>query len=170
MRRLFGCMVSLTYKDATADRFVNSLIADSGEYWWDVKQPEARSLWESKIVLGERFFHEVITNPVPLDMNTLRAVKRSPPGIDLYLWLTYRTFHLTRPLRLTWSQLYQQFGAEPVRANDARTVDYFRTDCLRELQKIQRAWPNLHYRTVKGALVVAPSRPRIALAQLRLVE
>ena len=123
MRRLFGCMVSLTYKDATADRFVNLLIADSGEYWWDVKQPEARSLWESKIVLGERFFHEVITNPVPLDMNTLRAVKRSPLGIDLYLWLTYRTFHLTRPLRLTWSQLYQQFGAEPVRANDAFTRD-----------------------------------------------
>ena len=33
-------------------------------------------------------------------------------------------------------------------------MDSFRTKCLRELQKIQRAWPNLHYRTVKGGLVV----------------
>ena len=170
MRRLFGCMVSLTYKDATADRFVNSLIADSGEYWWDVKQPDQSSLWESKIVLGERFFYEVITNPVPLDMHVLRAVRRSPLGLDLYLWLTYRTFHLKAPLRLTWPQLYRQFGADPARAGDTNTVNAFRTDCLRELGKIQRAWPNLNCRTVKGRLVVAPSRPRIAPAQLTLRE
>ena len=44
-----------------------------------------------------------------------------------------------------------QFGADPARAGARRTVDSFRTKCLRELQKIQRAWPNLHYRTVKGA-------------------
>ena len=59
---------------------------------------------------------------------------------------------------------------DPARANDARTVDNFRTDCLRELDKIQRAWPNLNCRTVKGRLVVAPSRPRIAPAQLQLRE
>ena len=170
MRRLFGCMVSLTFKDATADRFVNSLIADSGEYWWDVKQPDQSSLWESKIVLGERFFHEVITNPVPLDMHVLRAVRRSPLGLDLYLWLTYRTFHLEAPLRLTWPKLYRQFGADPARANDNNTLQNFRKDFLRELNKIQRAWPNLHCRPVKGALVVAPSCPRIAPAQLRLRE
>ena len=66
--------------------------------------------------------------------------------------------------------LYRQFGADPAKATDTRAVDYFRTDCLRELQKIQRAWPDLHYRTVKGALLVLPSAPRIAPAQLRLVE
>ncbi len=49
-------------------------------------------------------------------MHVLRAVRRSPLGLDLYLWLTYRTFALDRPLRLTWSQLYRQFGADPARA------------------------------------------------------
>ena len=39
-----------------------------------------------------------------------------------------------------------------------------------ELNKIQRAWPNLNCRTVKGRLAVAPSRPRIAPAQLQLRE
>ena len=151
------------------NRFVNSLIAESGEYWWDVKQPNQSSLWESKIELSEKFFHEIITSPVPFDMHVLRAVKRSPLGLDLYLWLTYRTFHLKAPLRLTWRKLYRQFGADPARAN-ARTVDAFRTDCLRELGKIQLAWPNLRCRTVKGALVLSPSPPRIPPAQLRLVE
>ena len=51
-------------------------------------------LWDSKIRLGEPFFNEIINHPVPLDMNTLKALKRSSLGLDLYLWLTYRTFTL----------------------------------------------------------------------------
>ena len=32
-------------------------------------------------------------------MNTLTALKRSTLGLDLYLWLVYRTFALRAPLR-----------------------------------------------------------------------
>ena len=128
------------------------------------------ALWESKIELGEEFFHEVITNPIPLDLHILKAVKRSPLGLDLYLWLSYRTFALKRPLRLTWPLLYRQFGADPARAGEATTVQNFRKDCLRELKKIKMAWPDLHYRTATGALLLLPSPPRIPPSQLRLVE
>ena len=31
-------------------------------------------------------------------------------------------------------------------------------------------WPDLHYSTAKGALILSPSPPRIAPSQLRLVE
>ena len=103
-------------------------------------------------------------------MHILKSLRRSPLGLDLYLWLTYRTFGLTRPLRLTWPMLYRQFGADPSKAGARRTVDSFRTKCLRELEKIQRAWPDLHYQPVKGALVLSASSPRIAPSQLRLVE
>ena len=58
----------------------------------------------------------------------------------------------------------------PEKADNGRTVDDFRKDCLRELQKIKRAWPDLHYQTVKGALVLSPSPPAVAPSQLRLVE
>ena len=170
MQRLFRSHVELVYEDAHGSRFVNSAIADRGEFWWDTKYPDQASLWESKIELGEKFFHEVITNPVPLDLHILKKLKRSPLGLDLYLWLTYRTFALKRPLRLTWPQLYRQFGADPAKAGNRRTVDNFRTDCLRELKKIKDAWPDLDYRPVKGALVLSPSPPRIAPSQLRLVE
>ena len=173
MQRLFRSHVELVYEDVHGSRFVNSAIADSGEFWWDAKQPDQPALWDSKIELGEKFFHEVITNPIPLDLNdlnVLKAVKRSPLGLDLYLWLTYRTFALKRPLRLTWPLLYRQFGVDPARAKNGRTVDDFRKDCLRELKKIQRAWPDLHYQTVKGALILSPSPPRIAPSQLRLVD
>ncbi len=62
---------------------------------------------------------------------------RSTLGLDLYLWLTYRTFSLTRPLRLSWRQVYRQFGVDPAKASDKRTVDAFRTKCLRQLKKIK---------------------------------
>ena len=57
------------------------------------KQTHERALWESRIELGQKFFHKIVSHPVPLDMNTLKALRRSPLGLDLYLWLTYRTFY-----------------------------------------------------------------------------
>ena len=97
-------------------------------------------------------------------------MKRSPLGLDLYLWLTYRTFRLKTPLTLAWKQLYRQFGVDPAKATEKYTVRDFRAACLRELKKIKYAWPDLHYHTVTGGLVLSPSPPRIQPAQLHLIS
>ena len=170
MNRLFRCQVELVYEDKHGERSVASRIANRTEFWWDPKRPKERMLWESKIRLGEEFFQEIIRHPVPLDMNILKALKRSSLGLDLYLWLTYRTFSLKRTLQLSWKRLYRQFGVDPAKADDKRTVDAFRTDCLRELKKIKIAWTDLNYSTAKGVLVVSPSKSSIAPSNLRLVE
>ena len=170
MKRLFGCTVSLIYEDSSGVKRVSSLVADKHEFWWNPKRPEDRSLWESKIELGEKFFAEIIAHPVPLDMNILKALKRSSLGLDWYLWLTYRTFALANPLRLAWASLYRQFGVDPAKANDKFVVRDFRKDCLRELKKIKDAWPSLHYATGKGVLILYPSEPSILPAQRRLLE
>ena len=162
MKRLFGCTVQLSYKDEQGEAAVNSLIARRTEFWWNERKPDQPSLWESKIELGEDFFNEIINHPVPLDMNTLTALKRCALGLDLYLWLVYRTFSLRAPLRLSWRQVYRQFGVDPAKASDKRTVDAFRTKCLRELKKIKLAWPELNYSTAPGLLILHPSTPAIA--------
>ena len=43
---------------------MTSPITDAGEFWWNPKRPDDRSLWESKIGLGEKFFEEIIRHPV----------------------------------------------------------------------------------------------------------
>ena len=116
----------------------------------------------ARFSLGEDLFNEIIQHPVPLDINILTALKRSALGLDLYLWLNYRIFALRVPLRLSWPTLYRQFGTEPDKADNRRTVDDFRKDCLRELKKIKLAWPDLHYATAKGVLILYPSKPAIA--------
>ena len=161
MKRLFGCTVSMIYKDEHGEQFVSSLIAERGEFWWNERKPDQSSLWDSKIYLGEAFFNEIIRHPVPLDMNTLTALKRSSLGLDLYLWLVYRTFPLRAPLRLTWRQVYRQFGVHPSKASDKRTVQNFRSEVLRELQKIKLSWPGLNYATAPGVLILHPSTPAI---------
>ena len=162
MDRLFSASVQLIYEDEHGKQFIASHIAERGEFWWNERKPDERVLWDSKIYLSEPFFNEIIQHPVPLDMNTLTALKRSSLGLDLYLWLVYRTFPLRAPLRLTWRQVYRQFGVHPDKASDKRTVDAFRTKVLRELKKIKLSWPGLNYTTAKGVLILHPSTPVIA--------
>ena len=162
MRRLFGCTVQLSYKEGNEEQFVNSPIAARGKYWWNPNNNSALPGWNSTIVIGEDLFNEIIRHPVPLDLTTLTALKRSPLGLDLYLWLVYRTFALRAPLRLSWPTIYSQFGADPNKADNRRTVDDFRKDSLRELKKIKLAWPELNYSTAKGVLIILPSTPAIA--------
>ena len=162
MDRLFNAHVSLVYEDKRGKATVNSQIADSTVFWWNPQRPGQPSLWESKIELSEKFFNEIISHPVPLDMNTLKALKRSSLGLDLYLWLVYRTFTLRASQRLTWRQMYRQFGAHPDKASDKFIVRNFRTKCLRELKKIKTAWPELNYSMATGVLILHPSTPAIA--------
>ena len=170
MRRLFTCSVQLVYAEGEHEVVVSSFIAERADFWWSVRKPDAPVLWDSTIELGEKFFQEIIAHPVPLDMHILKALKRSPLGLDLYFWLVYRTFVIKTPLTLTWRQLYRQFGVEAAQAGNRNTVNRFRSACLRELKKIKRAWPGLNYHTVTGGLVIEPSPPRIPPVKLRLIN
>ena len=169
MKRLFNAHIQLAYEDRQVSASVNSPVASRTGFWWNERKPGERLEWESKIELGEKFFHEIVRHPVPLDLNILKALKRSSLGLDLYLWLTYRTFTLKRPLRLSWGRLYRQFGVDPSHASGVCTVSNFRTDCLRELKKIKIAWPGLNYATGHGVLILWPSESAIA-RRLQLVE
>ena len=175
MRRLFSASISLAYESGNDEVSIRSPITDHSEFWWNEHRPDERSLWQSKVELGEKLFQEIIRHPVPLNMNTLKALKRSSLGLDLYLWvvryLRYRTFSLKRPLRLSWRQIYRQFGVDPAQANDKVTVQAFRRKVLRELKKIKMAWPDLNYSTAKGTLVLSPSKSAVPPGQqLQLVS
>ena len=88
MRRLFSATVQLVYEDEHGEARVSSSVADRTEFWWNESKPDEPSLWESKLRLGEDFFHEIIQHPVPIDMNqkercarTMTDVKARVEGI-----------------------------------------------------------------------------------------
>ncbi len=165
MDRLFRAAVELSHESDEGFHRVADHITTATHLWWNPRRPDEPVFWNSTIELGEKFFAEIIACPVPLDMRTLRAMKRSALGIDLYLWLTYRLFSLNAPLRLSWRQLYRQFGADPARVNK-RTVEDFRKKALRELGKLKTSWPDLAYATPRGFLELRPTPPRIGRPDL----
>ena len=65
----------------------------------------------------------------------------------------HHTFSLRAPLRLSWRQIYRQFGLHPGKAYDKNTDQAFRYKVLRELKKIKLAWPGLNYATAPGVLI-----------------
>ena len=171
MDRLFSATVQLIYKDERVKARVSSSVADRTAFWWNERKPDEPVLFDSKIRLGEDFYNEIVSHPVPIDMNTLKALKRCSLGLDLYLWLTYRTFALRAPLRLSWRHLYHQFDSTPSQPVDKRAVQKFRLKVLRELKKIKLAWQELNYTTAPGVLILLPSTPSIPPGQhLSLVK
>ena len=108
---------------------MSSLIADRTEFWWTERSLDDPDVWKSSIRLGEEFFNEIISHPVPLNIHILRALTRCSLGLDLYQWVNYRTFSLKAPLRISWRQIYLQFGPHPAKSGDkadcAPSLDIF---------------------------------------------
>jgi len=163
--RLFNAHVQLIYDAPGRKVTASSAVADRTELWWDYRNPEQDTLWQSRIHLGEAFFNEIIAHPIPLDMRILKQMRRSSLGLDLYMWISYKTFALYSnnkpPERLTWKRLYMQFGSMPEKAEDKFTVRDFRKDVIRELKKLKLAWPTLNYGTPTGCLEIRPCPPSI---------
>ena len=80
--------------------------------------PTERVVGLSPVQIQRRFTAAATEVMLAGNWKTARMV-RSPLGLDLCL--TYRTFTLTRPMRLTWRHLYRQFGADPAKSNDKFT-------------------------------------------------
>nr|QEO73633.1 hypothetical protein [uncultured bacterium] len=79
------------------------------QLWWDHDGND--SSW---LLLNTYFFSELVTRPVPIDINRHPAVAR-PVEIDLYAWLTWhpiRSSRVVRPEVVPWADLHQQLGCD----------------------------------------------------------
>ncbi len=156
MKRLFSARIAAIYDDQDAFQMRSMEVATDVDLWWSPKHPDQATIFESVVVLGERFYRAILERPVPIDMRVLKALKRSPLGLDLYTWLTYRVSYLDAPTAISWDDLHEQFGAD---YNDTKN---FARKCKRELTKIALVWPELKYKTPRGRLVLSPTPPHVA--------
>lgn len=156
MRRLFSARIGVQYGDDDEGFGLRQmLIADEVDLWWSPRAPDQAAVFESVVVLGQTFFEAVTERPVPVDMRVLRALKKSPLGLDLYTWLTYRASYARAPFAVSWESLHAQFGADYTRPRN------FTPKVKRELKKIGLLWPELRVETPRGRLVVHPSAPHV---------
>lgn len=160
--RLFASTVSAVYEDGQRTALLNRSVADSASLWWHPKAPDQAGLWKSTVTLSEPFFREVIERPVPVDMRALKALKRSPLALDVYVWLTWRLSYLRAPTEIPWPALAVQFGADYRRLRD------FKAAFLAELRKVAVVYPAARVEEGDAGLKLAPSRTHVKTPAKRL--
>ena len=159
MVRLFSCAISCTYNTGEhwAIKHVNPV--SQADLWWQPKQPDQVTHFESTLTLGDEFFKEVIKHKVPVDLRVLRELKRSPLAIDIYCWSTYRVSYLEFPTTIPWFMLHNQFGSNY--ANNAQGMRNFKKEFLKELAKVNVFYTALNFEETNKGLLLRPSKPHI---------
>ena len=160
MKRLFRATISFDQERGNADGWLDMQVAPEGVLWWDEKQPDQSTLWTSWIQLSEKFYEAITAAPVPVRMDALRALKRSPLALDLYAWAAYTAFQTQRTGQarsVSWKWLHEQFGAE------YSTDKNFSQKARRTLLKVQAVYSDLGLEFRKGGVKVLPCKPAITV-------
>lgn len=155
LQKQLGMMLSAsfswTYSNEKLWSRINIQVSNQSQLWWDPKSPDQLSLWDSYITLNTDFFNEVTRNPVPVDLRILKLLKNSPLGLDLYMFLAWRTFNLKKPALISWVSLHNQLGGQYT------NVKEFARNCRQHLKRIKAIWPELDIEPVKGRLRIKPT-------------
>jgi hypothetical protein len=108
---------------------------------WYTRMPDQRVLsseFENVIVLSDDFYQELVTHPVPNDLEAVKLLAPSPAVLDLYMWLSYRCF---KAKGVEAIPLFGEFGL----ARQIGTVEYsrprrFRAMLEQWLASIRAVW------------------------------
>jgi len=160
MVRLFAASVSCTYDDGKRWAMHDVKPVTKANLWWDPKSPQQVGLFESTLTLGEDFFNEVTTYPIPIDIGALKAIKRSPMALDIYCWLTYRMSYLKKSTVIPWEVLQIQFGAGY--PSTTRGKLDFKRAFIREMKKVHAIYRDVKVSSEEDGLVLHPSKPHIS--------
>ena len=122
---------------------------------WYNRQPEQQALgqdFENTIVLSDEFYQEIISHPIPTDLEAVKVLASSPGVLDLFMWLIYRCFVAKGPERIP---IFGAFGL----VNQIGSVKYTRqrrfTAKLEQwLKTIRVMWPACPARIANGRMLV----------------
>lgn len=112
---------------------------------------DQQSLFSSEIVLTDKFFREITEHCIPLDMRAVLPLQQAPLELDIYQWLAYRMFSLTKKSYVTWNQLYLQFGSSYARPRA------FRAAFIESLHNVLQVYPHANVEPTEKGLELSPS-------------
>lgn len=153
--RLVTTSIVCVYDDNKQFASKSPNIVDSSALWWDKKNPEQKSIFESHLVLGEQFFNEVDSSSVPIDMRAIRLLSKSPMAIDVYCWLTHRMSYLRRPTVIPWEVLQMQFGSNYKRPRA------FKEAFIKAATKVLTIYMDAKIAVLPSGLQLKPSSPHV---------
>lgn len=165
MSRLLKTVITVAIDYDSGEGIQNALVADSAMLWWDTKQADQMPLVPGYIELSRAFFEDLTRSAVPVDLDILKVIRKSPLSIDLYMWLTYRMSTLKKSTLVSWDQLHDQFGTGY--PNDKRGRFNFKKKCIEALERVKETWPEVKAKPLKEGIWLLPSAPSVAKKDAR---
>ncbi|SPY09118.1 replication protein RepA [Oligella urethralis] len=155
--RLLSSLFRLSFADKQYRGFSNLILASEGIELWRPFE----GVWETQFKLSTEFFNDVLKKPVPLDLNVLNKIRKSPLTMDVYTWIAYRTYLVYtqggRPVKISWEDLQAQFGssfghnidsnlltADEIIKKEMQSLRDFRRRFLLSLNNLSKFYPELN--------------------------
>ena len=151
-RRLFSSTMCFTQDGDESYSVQNVSIAKEATVLW---RRGSEGGWSSTLMLDEVFYEDILASAVPIDMRVIEACSHYPLAIDVYCWLTYRYFSLSRTAFVTWKQLAAQFG------NVFSHAKHFKPKFVKALKRVSLFYPEARYLVSDRGLCLLPSPSHI---------
>ena len=122
---------------------------------WLLKDGDQMTLWPACLELSPRYMASLMEHAVPLPFSSVTPLAHSAMALDILAWESKRLPTLSKPLRLPWAALKEQFGQE------YQDVRHFRRKFLQAQSQVKLVYKGASVETVEGGLVLKPSRPLV---------
>jgi hypothetical protein len=132
--------------------FENINTVSKADIFWNVS---GSIKGKSSVTLSQEFFDSIIKNPVPISVNAIYEIRKSPMAIDIYCWLTYRMSYLSRKTKILWSQLEQQFGSSYINSRE------FKRKFNKQILKVLKIYPSAMVQKVEDGIILYPSKTHV---------
>ena len=150
--RLFNCGISYRHVgDKEVDR-IKLDVAEDFRLW----KPQTDTFnFPSKLLLGARFFNEMVTHHVPMNLGAYKVLSESPLAMDMYLWLTHKMFNLNDNEYIHWSRIKDRFGHGY--ANNSKGKLNFNRKFLEALGRVEAVYSELEVERSPYGVILIPS-------------
>lgn len=131
-------------------------IAEELSFWIE-KHPDQQSFWRPEMILDQRFFDAISERRVPVDMEHLVKLQRSPRRMDLYCWLSYRTPLISsgKTVKIRLEHL------QPIFAPDIANKDHFKGRLKDDLEAIAAIYSDFRIEIEGDMLTLKKSPPPV---------
>jgi len=120
-------------------------------------------LWADEVELDADFWKALQRHSVPVEEAAVAQLSGNALALDIYVWLAYRLHALSKPVKVPWPSLHQQFG----RSYKSRAQ--FKERFWRPLNLALACYEDANVDVdPEAGLILHPSRPPIAPHQVTI--
>ncbi len=123
----------------------------------DIQKPNPLD-WNTTFTLSDDFYKLVRDKPMPVNLDHLKSLARSPRRMDIYTWLSHRVYRIkNKPVNVPLTSVHRQFAPDIDFLHHRR----FRQKLKWDLDAIGKVYDKFNLELTDSELIVYASAPPI---------